>query len=95
MFLTVTGKDPVYIDAGPMPSSAWAGWIRFESEVEVEAAKSVPYRRLMLSAIKLPSEVYSSCAGEGLRCKVLYRRRSLNFQYPDRVKPLGILTSLW
>jgi hypothetical protein len=38
--------------------------------------------------------VYSSCGGEGLRCNVLYRRRPMNFQYPHRVKPLGILTSL-
>jgi hypothetical protein len=26
---------------------------------------------------------------------VLYRRRPLNFQYPHRVKPLEIVTSLW
>jgi hypothetical protein len=78
-----------------MPSSAWAGWICFESEVEVEAAKGVLYRRLMLTAIQLSSEVYTSCGGEGLRCNVLHRRRSLNFQNPDRVKPLETLTSLW
>jgi hypothetical protein len=78
-----------------MPSSAWAGWICFESEVEVEAAKGVPYRRLMLRAVQLPSEVYSSCGGEGLLCNVLYLRRSLNFQDSDRVKPLETLTSLW
>jgi hypothetical protein len=78
-----------------MPSSAWAGWICFESEVEMEAAKGVPYRRLMLRAVQLPSEVYSSCGGEGLLCNVLYRRRSLNFQDSDRVKPLETLTSLW
>jgi hypothetical protein len=77
-----------------MPSSAWAGWICFESEVEVEAAKYEPYRRSKLWAAQLSSEVYSSCGEEGLRCNVLYRRHSLNFQYPHRVKPLGILTSL-
>jgi hypothetical protein len=78
-----------------MPSSAWAGWICFESEMEVEAAKGVLYRRLMLRAVQLSSEVYSSCGGEGLQFNVPYRRRLLNFQYPDRVKPLKILTSLW
>jgi hypothetical protein len=77
-----------------MPSSAWAGWMCFESEVEVEAAKGVPYYQLMLRAVHLSSEVYSICGGEGLRYNVLYRPRSLNFQYPDRVKPLEILTSL-
>jgi hypothetical protein len=78
-----------------MPSYARAGWICFESEVGVEAAKSVPYRRLMLRAVQVSSEVYTSCGGEGLRCNVLYPRRSLNFQYSDRVKPLEVLTSLW
>jgi hypothetical protein len=33
-----------------MPSSAWAGWIYFESTVEVEAAKGVRYRLPMLRA---------------------------------------------
>jgi hypothetical protein len=66
-----------------------------ESPVEVEAAKGVPYRRPMLRDVQLSSEVYSSYGGEGLRCNVLYRLRSLNFQYSDRVKPLEILTSLW
>jgi hypothetical protein len=37
----------------------------FESEVEVEAAKGVPYYQLMLRAVQLSSEVYSSCGGEG------------------------------
>jgi hypothetical protein len=60
----------------------------------MEAAKGVQYRRLLLKAVQLSSEVYSSCGGEGLRCNVLYRRRLLNFQYPDRIKPLEILTSL-
>jgi hypothetical protein len=78
-----------------MPSNARAGWICFESEVAVEAAKSVPYCRLMLRAVQLSSEVYTSCGEEGLRCNVLYPRRSLNLQYSDRVKPLEILTSLW
>jgi hypothetical protein len=91
----VNTKDPVLIDAGPMPSSAWAGWMCFESEVEVEAAKGVPYRLPMFRAVQLSSEVYSSCGEEGLRCNVLYRRRSLNIQYSERVKPLEILTSLW
>ncbi len=36
-----------------MPSSAWAGWIYFESEMEVEAAKGVPYRRPILGAAQL------------------------------------------
>ncbi len=63
--------------------------------MEVEATKSVPYRRLMLRAVQLSSEVYSSCGGEGLLCNVLYQLRPLNFQYPYRVKPLEILTSLW
>jgi hypothetical protein len=76
-----------------MPPSAWAGWICFESEVEVEAAKDEPYCRSNLRAAQLSSEVYASCGGEGLRCNVPYRWRSLNFQYPHRVKPLGILTS--
>jgi hypothetical protein len=31
-----------------MPSYAWAGWICFESKMEVEAAKGVPYRRPIL-----------------------------------------------
>ncbi len=65
-----------------------------ESEMEVKAAKSVPYRRSMLRAAQLLSEVYSSCGEEGLRCDVLYRRRLLDFQYLHRVKPLEILTSL-
>jgi hypothetical protein len=60
----------------------------------VETAKSVPYRRLMLTAVQLSSEVYSSFEGEGLRCNVLYQRRPLNLQYPHRVKPQEILTSL-
>jgi hypothetical protein len=33
-----------------MPSSAWAAWIYFENEVEVEAAKGVLYRLPMLRA---------------------------------------------
>jgi hypothetical protein len=32
-------KDPALLDAGPLPSSALAGWKGFDSEVEVEAAK--------------------------------------------------------
>jgi hypothetical protein len=60
----------------------------------VEAAKIVPYRRLMLRAVQLSSEVYFSCGGEGLHCNVLYQLRPLSFQYPYRVKPLEILTSL-
>jgi hypothetical protein len=53
-----------------------------------------PYRQLLLRAVQLSSEVYSSCGGEGFRRNVLYRRHSLNFQYTDRVKPLEILTCL-
>ncbi len=49
----------------------------------------------MLRAAQLWHEVYSSCGGGGLRCNVLYRWHSLNFQYPYRVKLLEILTSLW
>ncbi len=86
--MVVVTKDPILIDVGPMPSSAWAGWICFESEVEVEAAKSVPYRRPMFRAAQLSSEVYSICGEEGLRCNVLYRRRSPNFQYSACAKPL-------
>jgi hypothetical protein len=55
-----------------MPSSAWAGWICFESEVEVEAAKTVPYRRLILRVIKLSSEVYVPPAVEERDCDVMY-----------------------
>ncbi len=44
-----------------MLSSAWASWIYFESEVEVEAAKGVPYRWPLLRADQLWYEVYSSC----------------------------------
>ncbi len=87
-------KDPVYKDAGPLLSSAWTGWMCFDSEVEVEAAKCEPYRRFMLRAVQLSYEVYSSCGGEGLRCNV-YSVDCIHFQYPDRVKPLEILTSLW
>ncbi len=78
-----------------MPSSAWAGCICFDSEVEVEAEKGVLYRRPILRAAQLSYEVYCSCAGEGLRCNVLYRRHPLNFQYPVRAEPLVFLTSLW
>jgi hypothetical protein len=60
-----------------MPSSAWAGWRCFESEVEVEAAKDEPYRQSKLRAVQsklravqLSSEVYSSCGGEGLPKKL-------------------------
>ncbi len=60
--------------------------------MEVEAAKGVPYRWLIIRAVQLSSEVYSSCGGEGLRCNVLYRRRSLNFQYQHRVS-LGMTES--
>jgi hypothetical protein len=59
-------KDPVWIDARPLPSSAWADRICIDTEVEVEAAKSVPYRRLMLRAVQLLSEVYASCGGRRL-----------------------------
>ncbi len=60
----------------------------------MEAAKSVPYRRLMLRAVQLSSEVYSSCGGERLQCNVLCQLRPLNFQYLYHLKPLEILTSL-
>ncbi len=59
--LMLRAKDPVKLDAGPMLSSAWAGWICFESEMEVEAAKGVPYGRPILGAVKLLSKVYTSC----------------------------------
>ncbi len=85
-------KAPIQIDAGPLPSSAWSGWMCIDSEVEVEAAKGVLYRRLMLRAVQLLSEVYSSCGGGGFRCNVLYPRRSPNFQKTDRAKPLGFLS---
>ncbi len=66
----------------------------FDSEMTVEAANEVLYRRFMLRAVQLSPEVYSSCGGGGLRSNVLHRQRLLNFQYPCRVKPLEILTSL-
>jgi hypothetical protein len=56
----VLSKDPVQIDAGPLPASAWAA-----SAVEVEAAKDLPCCQLMLRAVQLLSEVYTSCGGEG------------------------------
>jgi hypothetical protein len=37
---------------------------RFDSEVEVEAAKDVPYCQPILRAVKLLSEVYSMSAAE-------------------------------
>ncbi len=69
-----------------MPSSAWGGWIYFESPVEVEAAKVVLYRQPLLRAAQMWYEFYSSCGGEGLRCNVLYRRHPLNFQYLHHVQ---------
>ncbi len=65
-----------------------------DSEVEVEAAKGVPYtRRPMLRATQLISEVYASCEGGGLRCNVLYRLGSPNYKKVVLVKALVILTS--
>jgi hypothetical protein len=55
-----------------MPPSAWAGWICFESEVEVEAAKDEPYRRSKLRAVQLSSEVYSTVAVEEGDYDVMY-----------------------
>jgi hypothetical protein len=72
-FIFVFHKDPVQLDAGPLPSSAWAGWRCFNSEMEVEAAKGELYRWPILTAVKLSSEVYASCGGGGLRRNVLYR----------------------
>ncbi len=62
--------------------------------MEVEAAKWVPYRRPMLTAVQLSTEVYvySSC-GEELRCNCTLSTAFTNFQYSDRVKPLEILLS--
>jgi hypothetical protein len=61
-------KDLVYLDAGPLPSSVWAGWKGFDSEVEVEALNSEPYRRPpyrrpIHRALQLSSEVHTSCGG--------------------------------
>ncbi len=41
-----------------MPSSAWAGWIYFESLVEVEAANGVPYRGDMRCTPAVEEEDY-------------------------------------
>ncbi len=90
----VGSKDPVYLDKRPLPSSAWASWKDFESGVEVEAAKDEVYRRPMVRAIQLSSEMYASCRGGELRWNVLYRLRSPDFQIAVRVKPLVLLTSL-
>jgi hypothetical protein len=43
-----------------MPLSTWADWICFESEMEIEAAKGVPYLQPILGAVKLLSKVYTS-----------------------------------
>ncbi len=55
-----------------MPSSAWAGWIYFESPVEVEAAKGVPYRR--------PNSELSSC---DRRCTAAVEEKDYNVMYPN------------
>jgi hypothetical protein len=52
-------NDPLKVDPGPLPLSAWAGWKGFDREAEVEAAKGVPYRRPKLRAAQLSSEVYA------------------------------------
>ncbi len=57
-------------------------WVKFQNSCWVSS--------LSLSSLW----VYSSCGGGGLPCNVLYRRHSLNFQYPHRIKPLEVLTSL-
>ncbi len=82
---SIIGIDPidVFLTIG---AQLWC----FDSEVEVEAAKGVPTAGLCSEL----SEVYSSHdsrCGEGFQSNVLYRRYSLNFQYPNRVKPLEIL----
>jgi hypothetical protein len=41
--LEVFSKDLAHLDARPLPFSAWAGGRGFDSEVDVEAAKGVPY----------------------------------------------------
>jgi hypothetical protein len=55
---------PVYPPYSDYNYGLWGGWMRFDSEVEAEAAKDVPYRWPMLRATQLSSEVYSSCGGE-------------------------------
>ncbi len=90
-YIRVTAKDPVWIDTGPLPFSAWAGWMCFDSEAEMKAAQGVQYRRLMLRAVQLLSEVYTSYWGEGLRCNVRCRRGSPNFQKANRAQ----FSSLW
>ncbi len=84
---TVGPKYLVKLDTGPLPSSAWAGWRGFESEMEVEAAKGVPYFRPMLRML----------SSSHLRCMpgveeedydvMSNRRRSPNFEKADHVKP--------
>ncbi len=71
------------------------GWRQIESLVKVAAAKDVPYYWPIFRAVQLSSEVYSRCGEGGLRCEVLYRRRTQNFQYPERAESLVFLSSLW
>ncbi len=59
-------KDPVLLDAGPLPSPARSSWKGFDIEVEVEATKGKPYRRPMLRAVQLSCKVCASCGGGGL-----------------------------
>ncbi len=87
-------EDPVHytVDRRWIAAVLCLGWLNvFDSEMEVEAAKGLPYRRPMLRVVRL----YASCGRGGLQCIVLYRRRSLNFQNPVSVKPLVALPSLW
>jgi hypothetical protein len=59
-------RDIVLLDARPLPSSAYAGWKGFDSEVEVEAAKAEPYGWPKLRAVQLSPEVRTNCGGGGL-----------------------------
>jgi hypothetical protein len=37
--MSIGQRSWITLDEGPLLSSAWAGWMCFDSEVEVEAAK--------------------------------------------------------
>ncbi len=52
-YFIVQEEDPVQLNARPLPSSAWAGRGVFDSEVEMEAAKCLLYRRPKFRAVKL------------------------------------------
>jgi hypothetical protein len=51
--MSIGQRSWITLDEGPLLSSAWAGWMCFDSEVEVEAAKGEPYHWSMLKAFQL------------------------------------------